>query len=188
MRHTRDDGKGIAHEAGPGTSLGFAAGHDLASWAPGIRYSVSVTRSSSGTPWTPSLGSERSATVQTDGEMLLDRNQQRTPAMKTIASAIAATMLLIGPISAPTPAFAGFAAGNLGEAVPRAENSAIQDVRNHRRGVRHERRMRQERRVRHERRPVRRCIRQGYCPVVYVLVPVYYYVPVWYSHPIYYFY
>src|SRR5688572_21221558 len=90
------------------------------------------------------LGSERSATVQTDGEMLLDRNQQRTPAMKTIASAIAATMLLIGPMSAPTPAFAGFAAGNLGEAVPRAENSAIQDVRNHRRGVRHERRMRQE--------------------------------------------
>lgn len=107
--------------------------------------------------------------------------------MRTIASAIAATMLLIAPVSAPSAAFAGLAAGNLGAAVPQAENSAIQDVRNHRRGVRYERRMRQERRVRHERRAVRRCIRQGYCPVVYIVVPVYYYAPVWYSHPIYYY-
>ena len=108
--------------------------------------------------------------------------------MKTLAAAIAATMLLIAPISAPSQALAGVPAGNLRAAVPQTENASIQEVNNHRRGVRHERRMRNERRVRHERRPVRRCIRQGYCPVVYVWVPVYYYVPVWYSHPIYYFY
>src|ERR671910_215525 len=99
--------------------------------------------------------------------------------MRTIAWAVAATILLISPLSAPSPASAGLAARNLGAAVPQMENSAILKVAQ-RRGVRHERRMRRERRVRYERRAVRRCIRQGYCPVVYVQVPVYYYVPVWY--------
>lgn len=108
--------------------------------------------------------------------------------MKMFASAVAATMLLIGAVSAPSAALAGAAAGNLRAAMPQVESSAIQNVNNHRRGVRHERRMRQERRVRQERRPVRRCIRQGHCTVVYVTVPVYYYVPIWYSQPIYYFY
>ncbi len=108
--------------------------------------------------------------------------------MKTFASAVAATMLLIGPLTVPSSALAGLAAGNLGAAVPALESSAIQKVDNRRRGVRHERRMRLERRVRHERRAVRRCIRQGHCTVVYVTVPIYYYVPIWYSHPIYYFY
>lgn len=107
--------------------------------------------------------------------------------MRMIASAVAATMLLIIPLSAPSPASAGLAARNLGAAVPQMGNPAILDVAQ-RRGVRYERRMRKERRVRHERRAVRRCIRRGYCPVVYVQVPVYYYVPVWYSAPIYFYY
>ena len=108
--------------------------------------------------------------------------------MKTFASTLtAAVMLLIAGASAPSSALAGSAAGNLSAALPQVENSAVQEV-GQRRGVRYERRMRQERRVRHERRAVRRCIRQGYCTVVYVTVPVYYYVPIWYSHPIYYYY
>lgn len=113
--------------------------------------------------------------------------------MKTIASALAATMLLATPISVPSSALAGFAAGNLSQAASQIETPAVQEVRERyvrerRRGVRYERRVRQERRVRHERRPVRRCIRRGYCPITYVLVPVYYYVPVYYSFPVWYYY
>ena len=107
--------------------------------------------------------------------------------MKTLAAAVAATMLLIAPISAPSQALAGVPSGNLRAAVPQTENAAIQEVKNHRRGMRYERRMRQERRVRHERRPVRRCYSYGHCSVIYIVVPVYYYVPIWYSHPIYYY-
>jgi len=105
--------------------------------------------------------------------------------MKTIAAALAATMLLLSPVATPSSALAGLAAGNLGTVVQQGEHSVTQDVRSHRRRiVRHERRVRQERRVRHERRAVRRCIRRGYCPVVYIVVPVYYYAPVWYTVPI----
>jgi len=107
--------------------------------------------------------------------------------MRTIASALAATMLLLSPIGASSSAVAGVAAASLSEAVPLGANPAIQEVRQRRRGVRYERRMRHDRRVRHERRAVRRCIRSGYCSVVYILVPVYYSVPIWYSAPIYYY-
>jgi hypothetical protein len=105
--------------------------------------------------------------------------------MKMIAAALAATMLLASPVAAPSSAFAGLAAGNLSEAVPQGEHSATQNVRHHRRRViRHDRRVRHERRLRHERRAVRRCIRRGYCPIVYVVVPVWYTVPIWYNVPI----
>jgi hypothetical protein len=107
--------------------------------------------------------------------------------MKTLAAAIAATMLLIAPISAPSQALAGVPAGNLRAAVPQTENASIQEVRNQRRGVRYERRKRNERRVRYERRPQRHCYSYGHCSVVYITVPIYYYVPIWYSHPIYYY-
>lgn len=107
--------------------------------------------------------------------------------MRTISLALAATMLLLTPIGASSSAIAGVAAGGLSEVIPLGVNSAIQEVRQRRRSVRYERRMRHDRRVRHERRAVRRCIRSGYCPVVYILVPVYYTVPIWYSAPIYYY-
>ena len=48
--------------------------------------------------------------------------------MKTLAAAIAATMLLIAPISAPSRALAGVPAGNLRTAVPQTENASIQEV------------------------------------------------------------
>jgi hypothetical protein len=108
--------------------------------------------------------------------------------MKMLVPAVAAAMLLFGPVGVPSPASAGLPSATLSGALPQIENVSIQKVGERRRGVRYERRMRQERRIRHERRAVRRCIRRGHCTVVYVTVPVYYYVPVWYSHPIYYFY
>ena len=106
--------------------------------------------------------------------------------MRTIAAALAVTILSLSPVGTATPASAGIAAPSVSAAITHGGNTDVQEVRHEKRAARYERRMRKERRVRHERRAERRCFRNGRCSVVYVLIPVYYTVPVWYNAPIYY--